>query len=67
MGDTLAHLESRADVSKLFRNAHQALAPGGRLPRDLSTELTGLDASCRSVPTMIASWSACWITSRTAS
>ena len=46
MGDTLTHLESRADVSKLFADAHEALAPGGRLIltfRDLSTELSGLD------------------------
>ena len=46
MGDTLTHLESRADVSKLFLDAYEALAPKGRLVltfRDLSTELTGLD------------------------
>jgi len=46
MGDTLTHLESRSDVSKLFLDAFEALAPGGRLVltfRDLSTELTGLD------------------------
>ena len=46
MGDTLTHLESRADISKLFLDAHEALAPDGRLVltfRDLSTELRGLD------------------------
>lgn len=46
MGDTLTHLESRTDVSKLFVDAYKALAPGGRLVltfRDLSTELSGLD------------------------
>lgn len=46
MGDTLTHLESRADISKLFLDAHDALAPDGRLVltfRDLSTELSGLD------------------------
>ena len=46
MGDTLTHLESRADVSKLVLDAHEALAPGGRLVltfRDLSSELNGLD------------------------
>lgn len=46
MGDTLTHLKSHSEVSKLFRDAHDALVPGGRLVltfRDLSTELTGLD------------------------
>jgi SAM-dependent methyltransferase len=46
MGDTLTHLESRADVSGLLAAAHAALAFGGVLVltfRDLSVELTGLD------------------------
>ena len=46
MGDTLTHLESRSDISKLFRDAFDSLAPGGRLVltfRDFSSELTGLD------------------------
>lgn len=46
MGDTLTHLDSRDDVSVLFRDAHDCLRPGGWLVltfRDLSTELTGLD------------------------
>jgi len=46
MGDTLTHLESRADVSRLFADAHATLAPRGILVltyRDLSNELTGLD------------------------
>ena len=46
MGDTLTHLESRADISKLFIDSHEALAPDGWLVltfRDLSNELEGLD------------------------
>jgi len=46
MGDTLTHLESRADISRLFLDAHEALAPGGHLVltfRDLSIDLNGLD------------------------
>ncbi|MBB2166611.1 class I SAM-dependent methyltransferase [Gluconacetobacter sp. 1b LMG 1731] len=46
MGDTLTHLDERSDVSKLYRDAYAALAPGGRFVltfRDLSQELTGLD------------------------
>ncbi|MGA7324622.1 MAG: class I SAM-dependent methyltransferase [Rhodomicrobium sp.] len=46
MGDTLTHLDSTADVICLFRNAHQALVPGGLFIlsfRNLSTALTGLD------------------------
>lgn len=46
MGDTLPHLEGRALVSRLFRDAHEALEKGGRLVltfRDLSVELTGLE------------------------
>jgi SAM-dependent methyltransferase len=46
MGDTLPHLPSRADVSKLFRDAFASLHEGGRLVltlRDLSRELVGLD------------------------
>lgn len=46
MGDTLTHLESRSDVSRLFAAAYRVLAPGGLLVltfRDLSGELTGLD------------------------
>ena len=43
MGDTLTHLESRADVSHLLADAHQALKPGGVLAltfRDLSIAVT---------------------------
>ena len=46
MGDTLTHLETRADVSTLLADAHAMLAPGGMLVltfRDLSVELVGLD------------------------
>ena len=46
MGDTLTHLESRADVSTLFLHAYNALAADGRLVltfRDFSTELCGLE------------------------
>jgi SAM-dependent methyltransferase len=46
MGDTLTHLPSKADVERLFRNAYNALKPGGLLVltfRDLTTELYGLD------------------------
>lgn len=46
MGDTLTHLENRADISKLFIDSHEALAPNGWLVltfRDLSNELSGLD------------------------
>jgi SAM-dependent methyltransferase len=46
MGDTLTHLDSRAEVSRLFAGAYVALAPGGLLIltfRDLSIELIGLD------------------------
>jgi SAM-dependent methyltransferase len=46
MGDTLTHLDSRADVSQLFADAYATLAHGGRLIltfRDLSIELAGLD------------------------
>ncbi|GBQ27756.1 class I SAM-dependent methyltransferase [Gluconacetobacter sacchari] len=46
MGDTLTHLEDRADVSTLYRDAYEALRPGGHFIltfRDLSQELTGLD------------------------
>lgn len=46
MGDTLTHLDGRADVSKLYRDVYDALALGGRFIvtfRDLSQTLTGLD------------------------
>jgi SAM-dependent methyltransferase len=46
MGDTLTHLDTRADVSALFSDAHAALMPGGRLVityRDLSEPVDGLD------------------------
>lgn len=46
MGDTLTHLENHADVLQLYRDAYDALAPGGHLVltfRDLSRELVGLD------------------------
>jgi ubiquinone/menaquinone biosynthesis C-methylase UbiE len=46
MGDTLTHLESLDDVSRLLADAHRALKPGGILAltfRDLSIERTGLD------------------------
>jgi SAM-dependent methyltransferase len=46
MGDTLTHLQSKADVAKLFRDAYNSLAPGGTLVltfRDLTMELQGLD------------------------
>jgi hypothetical protein len=46
MGETLTHLESRADVSRLLTDARAMLAPGGMLVltfRDLTVELQGLD------------------------
>ncbi len=46
MGDTLTHLDSHADVLQLYRDAYEALAPGGHLVltfRDLSQALAGLD------------------------
>ena len=46
MGDTLTHLESRDDVSRLLADACRALAPQGQLVlsfRDLSVEIKGLD------------------------
>ncbi len=46
MGDTLTHLETRADVSRLLASAQALLSPGGALVltfRDLSIEVTGLD------------------------
>jgi SAM-dependent methyltransferase len=46
MGDTLTHLETKADVSNLLEKARDNLPLGGLLVltfRDLSTELTGLD------------------------
>ena len=46
MGDTLTHLQSRIEVSRLFGDVHAALKPGGFFVltfRDLSIALTGLD------------------------
>nr|WP_301288959.1 MULTISPECIES: methyltransferase domain-containing protein [Methylorubrum] len=46
MGDTLTHLDDRADVSKLLHDAYHTLRPNGRLAltfRDFSVELTGAD------------------------
>lgn len=46
MGDTLTHLESLEDVSRLLADAHGALRPDGVLAltfRDLSIERIGLD------------------------
>lgn len=46
MGDTLTHLPSKEAVERLFRNAYDALKPGGSLVltfRDLTTDLHGLD------------------------
>ncbi|CAB3767995.1 MULTISPECIES: class I SAM-dependent methyltransferase [Burkholderia] len=46
MGDTLTHLERHEDVLALYRDAYDALKPGGRLVltfRDLSRELAGLE------------------------
>lgn len=47
MGDTLTHLSSRSEVSKLFQSVARALKPGGRFVatyRDLArTELFGLE------------------------
>jgi len=46
MGDTLTHLETQADVSRLLHTAYNTLRPGGRLAltfRDYSVELTGTD------------------------
>jgi SAM-dependent methyltransferase len=46
MGDTLTHLDNRADVTKLFCDAFSTLEPDGTLIltfRDFSSELYGLD------------------------
>ena len=47
MGDTLTHLSSRSEISRLFQSLARVLKPGGRFVvtyRDLaSTELFGLD------------------------
>ena len=46
MGDTLTHLDSLNEVSRLLADAHQALKPGGVLAltfRDLSIAREGLD------------------------
>jgi SAM-dependent methyltransferase len=46
MGDTLLHLETAAEVERLFGDVHATLAPGGVLAvtfRDLTGELVGLD------------------------
>jgi SAM-dependent methyltransferase len=46
MVDTLVHLSSKSDVSRLFAKVHAALEPGGRFVlsfRDLSHEATELD------------------------
>lgn len=46
MGDTLTHLESQNDVSRLLEDTYRALRSDGRLAltfRDFSTELTGTD------------------------
>ncbi len=46
MGDTLPHLPSREQVSRMFGDAASALEPGGRIVlsfRDLSHELMGTD------------------------
>lgn len=46
MGDTITHLESRDDVSRLLHDAYRALRSGGRLAltyRDFSVELNGVD------------------------
>jgi SAM-dependent methyltransferase len=46
MGDTLTHLKSRQDVTRLLADAHRLLKPGGLLAltfRDLSLERKGLD------------------------
>jgi SAM-dependent methyltransferase len=46
MGDTLTHLPTKSDVTALFRDAFNALTPGGILIltwRDLTLELTGPD------------------------
>jgi len=46
MGDTLTHLESKANVTRMFVLAQSVLKPGGSLVltyRDLSAELTGAD------------------------
>ena len=46
MGDVLPHLQSHADLPRLFADCFAALAPGGRLIltfRDLSQALIGLD------------------------
>jgi SAM-dependent methyltransferase len=46
MGDTLTHLDGRADVSRLFSDAYRTLVPGGVFVlgfRDLSIERVGLD------------------------
>ena len=46
MGDTLTHLNSRADVQGLFENVYQALESNGRLVlsfRDLTVEIKDLE------------------------
>jgi SAM-dependent methyltransferase len=46
MGDTLSHLESEADVERVFEGVAARVAAGGRLVltfRDLSTEVGDLD------------------------
>ena len=46
MGDTLTHLKSIEDVTRLFRDVHSVLETEGRFVlsfRDMSAELTGLD------------------------
>lgn len=46
MGDTITHLESADDVSKLFQDAYHTLRRDGRIAltfRDFSNELTGTD------------------------
>lgn len=46
MTDTLLHLESEADVARLFTRLHAALEPGGRFIatfRELTAPLEGLD------------------------
>ncbi|MEW5847737.1 MAG: class I SAM-dependent methyltransferase [Myxococcota bacterium] len=46
MGDTLTHLDTRDDVTRLFHDVLRVLRPGGLLVltfRDLTTELRGVD------------------------
>lgn len=46
MGDTLTHMESPAEVERLFADVHAVLAPGGVIAltfRDLTSALVGLD------------------------